>query len=373
MTSQSPNQQTNSNKNNPRKNKIHINWVNTLFLSGLTLASIIGTVLVYMYSTVSWSTWVLALAFAIAGGIGITAGYHRLFAHKTYETSWLIKAILLFFGSTTFTGSVIEWSADHRNHHRYTDTEKDPYNIKQGFWYAHIGWILSRDYSKRDFSNVEDLEAQWLLRFQHRTNVVFGLSTGLLLPMAIASIWGEAWAGLAIAGGLRMVITHHVIFCINSVCHMFGKSNYSNRITARDSWFTALLTFGEGYHNYHHQFPLDYRNGVRWFHFDPSKWLIFALSKLGLASNLRRVPDYRIIQAKIDAYKTKNLELAKQPMMEQLYQSILQTIAFIKECEKAYKETSLKEHLLKLSKARQELAESFSKWKSLCSQSTATA
>ena len=357
----------------PKKKFPHINWVNTLFLAILTIASIVGTILVFMYSTITWPTWVLTACLTVAGGIGITAGYHRLFAHKTYTTSWPIQALLLLFGSVTFTGSVIEWAADHRNHHRYTDTKKDPYNIKQGFWYAHIGWILSRDYSKRDFSNVEDLEEKWLLRFQHRTNIVFGLSTGLLLPMAIASLWGEAWAGLAIAGGLRMVVAHHVIFCINSVCHVFGKSSYSNRISARDSWFTAILTFGEGYHNYHHQFPLDYRNGVRWFHFDPSKWLIFTLSKLGLASNLHRAPNYRIIQARVETYKLKNVDHSSQPLMEQLQESILQTIGFIREYEKAYTESHLKEHLLKLASAKKELAVSFSKWKGLCSQNPALA
>jgi stearoyl-CoA desaturase (Delta-9 desaturase) len=356
-----------------QKNTTHINWVNTIFLATLTFFSIIGALLALLYSTVTWPTWVLAGCFFVAAGLGVTAGYHRLFSHKTYTAPWPIQLMFTLLGSATLTGSVIEWSADHRNHHRYTDTKKDPYNIKQGFWYAHIGWILTRDYSKRDLDNVDDLQAIWFLRLQDREwlGLTVSIMTGLLLPMAIASLWGEAMGGLFIAGGLRIIAGHHAVFCINSICHVFGKSNYSKQISARDSWVTALFTLGEGYHNYHHQFPLDYRNGIKWYHFDPSKWLIFAFSKVGLASNLHRIPNYRIIQARVEAHQSELQTQQSHPLLERLQESILQATSMIKQYEKTYAKSKLKEHRLKLTEAKKELAALFSNWKQLCAQSPA--
>ena len=279
------------------------------------------------------------LSLMFVTGLSVTAGYHRLFSHNSYKAAWPVRLVLLLFGAAAFEGSVLEWSTDHRNHHRYTDTEKDPYNIKQGFWYAHIGWLFTLDISKRDFSNVEDLKKDPLVRFQHRFFIPIAIFMAFVLPMLIASLWGNILGGLFVAGFLRVVLTQHSTFCINSVCHVFGKQFYSQRTTARDHWLTAIFTLGEGYHNFHHQFPIDYRNGIRFYQFDPTKWLIRALSFLGLAHDLKTVQAHRITHYRIDMEHGRLSELTKQTHqnLQQLYQSILQTLSKIDESEKARK------------------------------------
>lgn len=340
-----------------------INWVNTLFLIVVPIIGIVGTVLFCVFSLVSWPTWILAGAMLVAGGLSITAGYHRLFSHRAYKAAWPIRLFFVLFGSATFEGSVLEWSTDHRNHHRYTDTDKDPYSIKKGFFHAHMGWLFTLDESKRDYSNVNDLEKSKLLRLQRRYYRAFAIGMGFLFPTAVASLWGEPLAGLIVAGAFRIFLGHHGTFCINSLCHTLGKRRYSDKISARDNWLSALVTFGEGYHNYHHQFALDYRNGVRFYQYDPSKWLIRGLSYVGLASNLRRIPRYRIIQARVETHKRLMAEKPQNHRLEHLHDAILQAVSKIREFEKQYAQSKLKRYRVKLKYAKNDLANLFSDWK----------
>ena len=278
-----------------QKNSKKINWLNTIFLIATPLVGVIGAIVLCSLGMVKWQTWAFFGVYVFLTALAITAGYHRLFAHKSYKAHPVVDFIMAMLGAACFEGSVLEWGTDHRNHHRFVDTEKDPYNINQGFWHAHIGWLIHLDTSKRDFSNVEDLSSSAILRFQHKYFKECAIFMGFILPMLIASLWSNALAGLIIVGALRVVFNHHSTFFINSLCHWSGKQTYTDEQTARDNWMTALVTMGEGFHNFHHQFPLDYRNGVRYFHYDPTKWLIYALSKLGLASDLRRISDYKIL------------------------------------------------------------------------------
>lgn len=276
-----------------------INWPNTLFLLLVPIAGIVGTILLTVFGFVHWPTWLLAFVLTVTGGLSITGGYHRLFAHKSYKAHWTIRLLFVLFGSSTFEGSVLEWCTDHRNHHRHTDTDKDPYSIKRGFWYAHIGWLFMLDTTKRDYSNVSDLKSDPILRFQFRYFALIAVTMGLILPTGLAALWGDPLGGLFVAGLLRVTLNQHFTFCINSVCHWFGKKPYSDRQSAKDHWVTALFTFGEGFHNFHHQFPIDYRNGVRFYHFDPTKWLIRTLSFVGLAHDLKSVTAEQILRYKV--------------------------------------------------------------------------
>jgi stearoyl-CoA desaturase (delta-9 desaturase) len=190
------------------------------------------------------------------------------------------------------------------------DHDDDPYNITKGFFHAHVGWLLFKLRPEPPRDNVADLESDPLIRWQDRYYPWIGAVVNLAIIPAIGWLWdgwSSALGALLFASILRVVLVQHSTFCINSFCHWIGSRPYSSRCTARDSWLMALLTFGEGYHNYHHEFQHDYRNGVKFWQFDPTKWAIWTMNKLGLATHLRRVPAEKIQLAEI-AEKQRQLE-----------------------------------------------------------------
>ena len=297
-----------------------IEWVTSTFLIGTALLSL---------TVVPWFLWtqfnlpadaankvhgwgfILAMFvfYYYATGFGITLGYHRLFSHISFKAKWPVKLFVLLFGAASFENSAHDWCADHRIHHKHVDEDEDPYDISKGFFYAHIGWLLFRLKPPAPITNVKDLEADPLVMWQHRYVQWIGAFVGFVMPAVLgygyASFMGYANPGMTalaaflIAGLLRTVVVQQGTFCINSLCHMIGRRPYSTDHSARDSGLVALLTFGEGYHNYHHEFQHDYRNGVKPWQFDPTKWIIWTLSKIGMTEDLRRVPDSRIMAAEL--------------------------------------------------------------------------
>lgn len=275
-------------------------WTNILFFSLSPLVGLAGTWWSITSYGLHWQTLVLFSVFFCGAGFGITAGYHRLFSHRAYQASWIVRLLYLFWGSASLEGSARWWAWEHRRHHRYEDQNLDPYGIQKGFWYAHIGWLLEKtgDPEVNDPS-IRDLDRDPLVRFQDRYFMPLALFISFALPTLIAWTWGDPWGGFFLAGVGRLVLNQHVTFCINSFCHFIGKQTYSDKNSARDSWITALVTFGEGYHNFHHSFQGDYRNAIRAWQWDPTKWLIHSLSWAGLVRNLHRVSRERILQARI--------------------------------------------------------------------------
>ena len=356
-----------------------INWLNTIFLFTVPVVAFVGLAILWYHHLIVTNTIILAVVWMILSGLGITAGYHRLFSHVSYRAHPIVQFFLLLFGASNFEGSVLEWSTDHRNHHRYTDTDRDPYDIKKGFWFAHMGWLLYLDTSKRDFSNVADLEAMPLARWQHKHFVSLAILIGFIAPTLIASLWGDPWGGFIIAGCLRLTLNHQSTFCINSICHLWGKRPYSDQQSARDSWVTALFTFGEGYHNFHHQFPKDYRNGVRWYQYDLSKWLIFALKKVGLARDLYRISQQQIIryrmrsdEARINLNSYSAAKLADiQKALEPIKEAVLHALKRLEQLEQEYHQLKqqgvslARRQRLKLKLARRNVADSLSDWSEL--------
>lgn len=279
-----------------------LNWPAVIMFS-LTIPLGLVVAPAYIVAT-DPSPWLYAWAFGLfwLTGISITAGYHRYWAHRSYRARAPMRWLLMLFGGMALQNSILVWAAMHRVHHRHVDdTESDPYSIKRGFWFAHMGWML-RDYPSGaiDNSGARDLEADPLVAFQHRYYVPLAVGMNLLVPGLIGALHGDIIGGLLIAGALRLVLVHQITFFINSLAHYWGKRPFTRTNTARDNGVIALLTFGEGYHNYHHLFQWDYRNGIRWWQFDPTKWLIAGAARIGLASDLKRVPEFKIQRALLE-------------------------------------------------------------------------
>ncbi|EQA38122.1 stearoyl-CoA 9-desaturase [Leptospira inadai serovar Lyme str. 10] len=303
----------------------------TIFLIATPIIGVFGTAALLLTRGIPTYTW-LAFAFMlVATGLSITAGYHRLFSHRAYKAALPVRLFYIFFGAAAFQQSVIEWSSDHRIHHRYVDKDEDPYSITKGFWHAHILWLF-KDRSYREPTNVTDLwEDKWV-KFQHDHYYTVAIFMNFILPMLVCGLWGDWLGGLIVVGTLRVAINHHFTFFINSLAHYKGAQPYSDKHTAKDNWFIALFTFGEGYHNYHHEFQADYRNGIRWHDYDPTKWLINIFSYLGLASDLKTISDEQILRKKMimDEKRLRNkLEVKSEslaPGFEERLESLRKTV-----------------------------------------------
>jgi stearoyl-CoA desaturase (delta-9 desaturase) len=228
--------------------------------------------------------------------LAITAGYHRLFAHRTYRAALPVRWFFLVVGAATFQNSAVAWSADHRAHHAHTDSTDDPHAITAGVWHAHMGWLFRRRDASADVTRQNDLWSSSSIRAQHRWYAPIAIVTGLVLPALIATAWHDPIGGLLVVGFLRAAVLLQATFCVNSLAHLHGRQTFDGKASARNSTITALVTFGEGYHSYHHRFPFDFRNGVRWWQYDPSKWLIVTLNHVGLTSRLRRASRSSIAQ-----------------------------------------------------------------------------
>ena len=291
-------------------------WTNILFL--LAVHVLAGVAVWWAFAHFNRSTALLGAGWFVLCGMSITAGYHRLFAHRTYEAAPWLRLITLLFGAASAQNSALHWANNHRVHHSKVDKEGDPYSIKRGFFWAHIGWVLYQD-KEHDFKRVRDLRGDSLVMWQHENYVVLAVIIGALLPMGLGALWGDPLGALLIAGFLRLVFQYHVTFATNSVAHTVGARPYDLSTSARDAFLTAVLTFGEGYHNFHHRFQNDYRNGVRRRDFDPTKWLIWTLSRLGAARNLRRVPVEKIRRARrvaLEKSKTTLVALEAVPLAQ---------------------------------------------------------
>jgi stearoyl-CoA desaturase (delta-9 desaturase) len=271
----------------------------------LTLTPVIG-----IAGTLAWTIlhgfhlWMplLAVTMYLLVGMSICAGYHRFFSHKSYEASRIVQFFFAIFGAMAAQNSILWWSSSHRVHHKYVDNDWDPYNIKRGFWWAHFLWIFYKNDERDDsFENAPDLMQNPIVMWQHRWHKVIMLVVGFGLPTLIGAMFGDPIAGLLWGGFLRIVIIHHTTFFVNSLAHTLGTPVYNDAVSARDNWAVALLTLGEGYHSFHHRFPADFRNGIRWYDWDPAKWFIRALRWSGLATSLRETAPPQIEQARMSA------------------------------------------------------------------------
>jgi stearoyl-CoA desaturase (Delta-9 desaturase) len=230
-----------------------------------------------------WWYPLIAIGFYYLRMFGVTAGYHRYFAHRSYKTSRVFQFLLAFLAETSVQKGVLWWAGHHRDHHRYSDMPEDIHSpVQRGFWWSHVGWILSASYDETPEGNIKDFVKYPELRFLNKhywlPPTVFGVLITLLGGWPFA-IWGF---------GISTVLLWHGTFTINSLSHVFGSRRYRTTDDSRNNWLLALVTMGEGWHNNHHHFAASARQGFYWWEVDMSYYVLRALSAVGIVWDLRQ-------------------------------------------------------------------------------------
>ena len=245
---------------------------------------------------VGWTEVALMLVLYVLSGMGITVGFHRMLTHKSFETTPWNKAMWLIFGSLALEGDPITWASTHIQHHAHSDDEDDPHSPLEGLWHSHVGWLFQHKNNIAVYGTwlKKDPVVVWVSKYWL---VWSGL--GLLIPFLIAGWQGLLWGGL-----VRIFLTHHITWSVNSICHTFGRRDYNTRDASRNNFIVGLLAFGEGWHNNHHAFPRSAFHGLEWWQIDFSGYAIRFMEKIGLVWNVYRVKESdlqkRIIPAKAE-------------------------------------------------------------------------
>ena len=254
-----------------------------------------------------WHDVLLFFLMYFLTGVGITVGYHRLFTHRSFKTSAPMRALIGVLGSMAVEGPVIEWVAYHRRHHAFSDEEGDPHSPHVGFghgllgairglWYAHVGWVWFSSESAEEDRYAPDLMKDPVVRAVDRTFILWALA-GIALPFGLGvALTGTVAGGLTGAlwgGAVRICVTHHITFSINSLCHFFGRQRYETGDESRNLAWLAIFTFGEAWHNNHHAFPTAARHGVGRKEVDIAGMVITAMERTGLAWDVVRISDER--------------------------------------------------------------------------------
>jgi stearoyl-CoA desaturase (delta-9 desaturase) len=214
----------------------------------------------------------------------ITAGYHRYFSHRSYRLGRVAQFVMAFGGTTCVQKGPLWWAANHRAHHRYADTDRDPHSPARGFWWSHVGWILAPDFKATDADDIADFSRFPELRWINKHDWIGPWALG------VASWLIAGWSGLVVGFFASTVMLWHATFTVNSLAHVFGRRRYDTPDTSRNSVLIALATFGEGWHNNHHHYPKAARQGFEWWQLDVSWLVLRVLGWLGIAHDLRQPP-----------------------------------------------------------------------------------
>ncbi|XP_034827051.2 acyl-CoA Delta-9 desaturase-like [Maniola hyperantus] len=242
-----------------------------------------------------WATRLYSILLSSVSAFGITAGAHRLWAHKSYKTNLPLRILLTIMQTLAMQNSVIVWARDHRMHHKYSETDADPHNIMRGFFFAHMGWLLVRKHpaikAKTDTLDMSDLWADPVLRFQYKYFYFLFPVIGFVIPSYIPTFWGEKFEiSFMISGVLRYVLTLHGTWLINSAAHMWGSKPYDKNIAPVENPALSIITHGEAFHNYHHTFPWDYKAAeLGNYSANFTTFFIDRMAKIGWAYDLRTV------------------------------------------------------------------------------------
>jgi stearoyl-CoA desaturase (delta-9 desaturase) len=239
-----------------------------------------------IWTGIDWEAASLCAFMFFTRKFGITGAFHRYFSHRSYKTSRAFQFFLAFLGGAAAQKGALWWAAHHRHHHKHSDTDEDLHSAKlEGFYWSHLGWVLSDEYEEYDQNGVKDLvkypELVWLDKY-------------IFIPPVAAAVFCylvHGWMGLVVGFFISTVILYHTTFSINSLCHMFGTRRYETGELSKNSLWLALITMGEGWHNNHHHYPLSARQGFFWYEIDITYYILLGLEKLGIVWDLKAPPE----------------------------------------------------------------------------------
>ena len=279
-----------------------VDWVRILPFIGLHLAC-----LGVFFVGFSWVALAVFMASYLVRMFAITAFYHRYFAHKTFKASRPVQFFFALLGASATQRGPLWWAAHHRQHHKVSDRDGDPHSPQHGFWWSHMGWFLSRAHFTTDDRQIPDLtrfpELRWLDRYDLLIPVLYAamlFALGAFLERVAPGLGTNGWQMLVWGYFLSTVLLIHVTLTINSLAHVWGKRRYATADDSRNNAFLALLTLGEGWHNNHHHFPGSARQGFYWWEIDISYYVLWLFERIGLVSDLKRVPAAMLQARRVD-------------------------------------------------------------------------
>ncbi len=263
-------------------------WVSAIPFFAVHLAPLAA-----FFVTVTWRDWVLCALLYVTRMFCITAGYHRYFSHRSYTMGRVAQFLMALGGTSAVQKGPLWWAGHHRIHHRYTDLDGDVHSPRDGFWWSHVGWILSTSYKDADLGAIKDFAAYPELRLLERFNWVAPWALG------VACFLVGGWGALLIGFFLSTVLLWHGTFLVNSAAHLMGRRRFATPDTSRNSFVIAVITGGEGWHNNHHYLPASARQGFTWWEIDPTWYLLRGLASLRLVRGLKDPPARLLDQARV--------------------------------------------------------------------------
>ena len=267
-------------------------WMSVLRIS---IAHLLGICGMFLAPFAKWPTWIFLFIASVISAFGVTAGAHRLWAHKSYKARLPIKILLMLLDCLAFQNDILEWCRDHRLHHKYSETNADPHNAKRGFFFAHMGWLMMRKHPdvliKGRNIDLSDLHRDPVVMFQHKYYYVLALFCSVLIPTFIPwYFWNEPlYMSFLTCGTFRYIFSLHVTWLVNSAAHLWGKKPYDQKINPSENLLVSLLAIGEGFHNYHHTFPFDYATSEWGPTFNITTCIIDFFGLLGLVYDRKQV------------------------------------------------------------------------------------
>ncbi len=272
----------------PERSSERTDWLSAVPFFAMHLAPL-GA----LFVVVTWQDWVLCAATYLVRMFFITAGYHRYFSHRSYRMGRISQFLMALGGTTAVQKGPLWWAGHHRMHHRYTDLDDDVHSPRDGFWWSHVGWILSTKYKACDLSAIKDFAAYPEIRFLERFSWIGPWA------LAAACLLIGGWGGLFIGFFLSTVLLWHATFLVNSMAHLIGRRRFATPDTSRNSMLIALLTGGEGWHNNHHYLPASSRQGFAWWELDPTWYTLRVLAWLHVVRDLKDPPARLLGQARV--------------------------------------------------------------------------